>query len=704
MASRSLGSLTIDLIARTFGFEQGMDKAARTADKRMKEIEASAKRVGTVIGTVLAVGATAAGAAIIRLTNDAIKNADAIRDLSIQVGASTETLSAYAYAAKQTGTDIDELGKGLLRLSKNATAALDPKSRQANLFEALLGPNFRDQIRDIETLLPAVADQFSRLEEGVQKTALAQELFGRSGASLMEFLNSGSRGLEEFAQRARELGIVIDQDTANAADEFNDILGDMREIAGGVGVQIASALLPSLVKTAAELRTLAEEGEFANNIVGVLSATFSAGIWVIDQYNNAVNRTAIGMQLIAEAAAGAGEVMRNLGPGGLLVEGTVTQGMERIRTALESGQKDLDALIARQNSPFRRVVSGSSTVSNGPAASAPDLSGFFANPTGRSSKAGKSDAQKEAEQLQRSYDSLMETMRERIDLMGVESEVSKMLYRVTNGDLKALDDTRRQALVTLAEEFDARQMLREELEKEEKLRKEEAKRLEEGMKAGSDLVEDLEFELRLMKLGNAERAAAIQLRGMDAAAVKKYGEQVVQANRDIEESMKQIELMDGMRNSFANFFEDVVGGTKSIKDAFGDMLDDINQMIMRRIAQNWVDQLFGAMGTKQEGSAGAGWFGAFASWFGGGKAGGGVARANTLYEVNERGLEMATVGGRDYMLTGNRPVNVTPNHRLGSGLNQTNNFIVPGRIDRRTQDQLAQDVGRTASVAARRNG
>ena len=38
MATRSLGTLTLDLIARIGGFEQGMDKAGRVTEKRMKEL------------------------------------------------------------------------------------------------------------------------------------------------------------------------------------------------------------------------------------------------------------------------------------------------------------------------------------------------------------------------------------------------------------------------------------------------------------------------------------------------------------------------------------------------------------------------------------------------------------------------------------------------------------------------------------------
>ena len=46
MATRSLGTLTLDLIARIGGFEQGMDKAGRLTEKRMKEMEARAEAAG----------------------------------------------------------------------------------------------------------------------------------------------------------------------------------------------------------------------------------------------------------------------------------------------------------------------------------------------------------------------------------------------------------------------------------------------------------------------------------------------------------------------------------------------------------------------------------------------------------------------------------------------------------------------------------
>ena len=76
-----------------------------------------------------------------------------------------------------------------------------------------------------------------------------------------------------------------------------------------------------------------------------------------------------------------------------------------------------------------------------------------------------------------------------------------------------------------------------------------------------------------------------------------------------------------------------------------------------------------------------------------------------MYEVNERGLEMETVRGRDYLLTGNSPVQITPNHRLGGGkFEQQVNFHVQGKIDWATQSQIAGEMWRQGRKSVARFG
>src|SRR5690606_14017186 len=108
-----------------------------------------------------------------------------------------------------------------------------------------------------------------------------------------------------------------------------------------------------------------------------------------------------------------------------------------------------------------------------------------------------------------------------------------------------------------------------------------------------------------------------------------------------------------------------------------DFLDDLTAQLNRWAANGIVDQLFGKQGTTGQGTAGGGWLsalfgssgssqGSIMDLFSGawGFADGGTMAGNSFARVNERGFEMATVGGNDYLLTGNRPVKITPHERL----------------------------------------
>src|SRR5690606_4697173 len=112
------GSIVIDLLMKTGSFETD----SKRAEARLRQMEKTAKQVGAVIGTAMTAGAVG----LTYLVKRAIDSADAMRDLSNRVGESTELLSAYGYAASQTGTDIDILAKGLKVLSKNAADGLNP--------------------------------------------------------------------------------------------------------------------------------------------------------------------------------------------------------------------------------------------------------------------------------------------------------------------------------------------------------------------------------------------------------------------------------------------------------------------------------------------------------------------------------------------------------------------------------------------------
>src|SRR5690606_8893319 len=160
--------------------------------------------------------------------------------------------------------------------------------------------------------------------------------------------------------------------------------------------------------------------------------------------------------------------------------------------------------------------------------------------------------------------------------------------------------------------------------------------------------------------------------------------------------------MDGARYSAFNFFRDLREGA-GILDSLTKALDNFADALFDVISQQLIEGWLGKAGTTGKGSWLGGLIGSFFG-FGGGKATGGWAAANSMYQVNERGFEMATVGGNDYLLTGPRPVHITQSSQLrgGGGVNQT--FIVQGVIDQRTRAQLEQQTGTAARRALARNG
>lgn len=711
MASRSLGSLTLDLIAKTGGFTAGMTAAERAANKSLTAIEKRAYAFGQALGKGLKIGASVAVAALGALTiavGKAINDADQIRDLSIRLGTSTETLSAFGYAAQQTGTDLDALGQGMKILARNATDAQKATSEQAAIFDAL-GISVTDtegKLKDLGTLIPEIATAFQGMEDGTQKTALALALFGKSGTELIEFLNQGEAGLSAFTDKARELGVVIDSETASAADDFNDTLNELKAIVSGGALTIAKELLPALKEAAQDLVKLAQEGDLAKNVAAALSGALQFGVGVLAEYNNAVERTSIAMQ----AFASIGEAMRKAATGGILGQLSAVQ---QLNGALKEGQAQLDDLIKRQNAPSfagvsARVLGQDPTSNVNGAALNRALSGQRASGASKA-KGGKSDAEREADNLQKAYDRQNESLARQIALFDQTSEAAQLSYELQNGELAKLTTAQKDALLVQAQKLDYMNQEKELGDAANMRLMEESEAISEGMKATDDLIADMEFELELIGKTNAEREKAIALRSLDANATDEQREAVAGLVDELHRAEELQGIVDDFKLGLSDAFTDFVTGAKSAKEAFGDFMDDLFKRAVQFTTDKAIDALFKAFsGTGQTGAQSGGgtdWMSLIAGLFGGGKASGGAILPGKFYRVNESGMEMATVDGRDYLMTGSKGGMITPAHKVGGGGMVVNNqFIVGPQNNQRTQEQIAQRAGFEVSQAQRRNG
>ena len=95
-------------------------------------------------------------------------------------------------------------------------------------------------------MLSDIAAKFQTMPDGAEKTALAMQLFGRSGARMIPMLNDGAEGLAAMREEARGLGLVMGEDAQKASEEINDNLERLTFISKGLWRGAIAPLLPAI--------------------------------------------------------------------------------------------------------------------------------------------------------------------------------------------------------------------------------------------------------------------------------------------------------------------------------------------------------------------------------------------------------------------------------------------------------------------------
>lgn len=200
--------------------------AFRSVQSGMAGIQTSATSLFTKISAVsAALAAVGVGSALRGL----IDAGDKLDELSKRTSIAVETLSALTNNAKLAGVSQEELGSGIIKLSRSIAEAVSDAGEQRQAFQNL-GISIRDvngNIRPTVEILSDVAAAFQDAEDGAIKTQYAVALFGKSGANFIEFLNTGREGVQA-------LGASISTEFADQSAIFMDNLDRI-----GQGIQRA---------------------------------------------------------------------------------------------------------------------------------------------------------------------------------------------------------------------------------------------------------------------------------------------------------------------------------------------------------------------------------------------------------------------------------------------------------------------------------
>jgi lambda family phage tail tape measure protein len=259
--------LRFDILAEVVGQEKVDEFKRRLKEVGETSIESKTKLVDFAAGTyLLQKGFELANKAVGSFA-DIIKFGDELEAMSERTGISAQALSGYKAAADQANLSFEGLEKSLKKFTQNLGDVNNEKTKNAlvSLGISAIDPTTK-KLKDANVILDQVADKFANMENGPKKAALAFELFGKSGAEMIPFLNQGSEALHKFGLK------FSDSFTANA-DAFEDRLSIFKTAIKQNMVDVVDGALPKLIALENALTELVTRDQSGNNQFGDMIAS-----------------------------------------------------------------------------------------------------------------------------------------------------------------------------------------------------------------------------------------------------------------------------------------------------------------------------------------------------------------------------------------------------------------------------------------------
>ena len=465
MAGKSLGTLTIDLIAKVGGFVSGLSQAERASQKWRKQVQDDAKAAAvafTGFATAASAAALSVGVAGYNLLKNTSKQITESDRWAKSLNMSTQSLLSWQYAAQKAGVsgdqmadifkDIgDKIGDAVLNKSGEAVDALDALGLSA---KKLSGESPDKQ-------LLAISDSLSKIKTNAEKTTILESL-GNDLSKLLPLLDQGGEKLQKYLKAAKDFGVAPDDSDIESLVKVNSIFEDMETQVNGVKIELATGLakvdLSNLQKSISDMGDVFKDPEVIKGITDLVGGVVDLATWLVKVGSEAGKLIDLykGGSPVGDNAS-AGEVerrIRNL-TADLEDEGfaasvnRIGMDIEGKRAEREQLRRRLSILETANNLPLTPAKVGDSSSTK---------TGYG---LGKDESNGKLKTDASAKKLESAFKS-METSYLRqialIDTTGKKSaevtEQQKLQFDIADGKLTGLNETQKQRLEQLATEVD----------------------------------------------------------------------------------------------------------------------------------------------------------------------------------------------------------------------------------------------------------
>ena len=281
----AVGALSIDLSLNSAAFIRDvgksqkalasnsarMNKALGKLDRGFTKVLRSVKRMGKSMISMRSVIATVAGGAGIGLLiKTSLNYADTLVKTADKIGFTTDALQELRFASDQAGVSQQTLDLALQRFSRRVGEAVQGSGELKDTL-IQLGIAVTDssgRARSADDVLRDLSNAMGRTASAGGRLRIAFKAFDSEGAALVNLFGRGADAADKLRQKARDLGIVMDEKLVRAAARAK---GELDALASIIKIKVIGAV----VEFAPEIENLATA--FADLIPGIIKTAKVVG-------------------------------------------------------------------------------------------------------------------------------------------------------------------------------------------------------------------------------------------------------------------------------------------------------------------------------------------------------------------------------------------------------------------------------------------
>ena len=297
-----------------------LKKSGDVVEKGSKKMSASTKKASSAFdGLGKRALKLAAGIGVVGLAFKSLRDIfrqfgaiDVLAKTADRLGLTTEALVGLQFAAGQTGVESNILATSLQRLNRRLAEVATTGGGTAKKSLDALNLTAEELLRlPLEEQFGVIADRLGEVSSQADKTQIAFGFFDTEGGKLLNTLRLGSKGLADFSQEARDLGIAVSRVDAAKIEAANDTLDKLTQTFVGSARRAAVGLAPAIDFVADAFVEMNKQGDKSTPIIDRISqgivVGFTIGRQVIARFQVVQNAAIFGFGKLGEFATKAAD-------------------------------------------------------------------------------------------------------------------------------------------------------------------------------------------------------------------------------------------------------------------------------------------------------------------------------------------------------------------------------------------------------------